>query len=441
MKHCKQSMALLAALLLAVSLGLPAWAEEEAFIDYAALPLDMRSETVKQEVTVRNYVDGDTTHFIVPESMAPDGVLKARYLACNTPESTGKIEEWGKKAASFTREKLENADSILVESDNGQWNLDSTSTRYLVWVWYRPAGETAYRNLNIELLQEGLAIANSSAQNRYGDTCMAAIAQARANKLHIYSGEKDPDFFYGDAIELTIRELRLHPEAYDGKKVAFNGVITLDHGNSVFLEDFDGETGLYFGIGAYYGFNMSGAGLDILTPGNEVRIVGTMQYYEAGHTWQIAGMTYRMMKPKDPGNIQKLSDGHTPSWKETDPETFNSTVAIETENGAEAYPYGYLALGTSVEMKGLTVRSQGEGEDEGSHWLECNTGTPGEMEIYVPFSPEEAETWYDRLQGKTIDVRGIVGFYDHSTDRDIYCVRVYTKDGLTSHESSKEIKK
>ena len=65
-----QSMALLAALLLAVSLGLPAWAEEEAFIDYAALPLDMRSETVKQEVTVRNYVDGDTTHFIVPESMA-----------------------------------------------------------------------------------------------------------------------------------------------------------------------------------------------------------------------------------------------------------------------------------------------------------------------------------------------------------------------------------
>lgn len=435
MKAFIRSFALLAlAALLTVSLCASALSEETETVDFAGqIAFDTQSETVKQQVTVKTFVDGDTTHFFVPETVVSDGVFKARYIAVNTPESTGKIEEWGKAASRFTREKLENAEEIWIESDDGHWNVDSTGTRFLVWVWYRPQGEQDFRNLNIELLQNGLAIANSSAQNRYGETCMAAIAQARAQKRNIYSGEKDPDFFYGDAIELTIKELRLHPEAYEGKKVAFTGVITVNHNNSVFIEDYDEETGLYFGFSAYYGNNLSGGGLEVLTVGNEARIVGTVQYYEAGHTWQVSGLTYRMMKPKDPGNIQKLSEGHAPSWKETTPETFNSTVAIDTENGPETYDYGYLALGTSVVIKGLRVLIQGEGEDAFSHWLECNTGTPEEMEIYVPFTAEEADQWYSALQGKIIDVRGIVGFYDHSMSGDIYCVRVYTPDGLTIH--------
>ena len=429
----KRSVALLACVLLAVSLCLPGFAETAAQVDWAgSVKLDMQSETAKQEVTVRTYVDGDTTHFFVPETVDPDGVLKARYIAINTPESTGRIEEWGKKASRFTREKLETADAILIESDSESWNLDSTSTRDLVWVWYRPAGEADYRNLNIELLQEGLALPNNAGGNRYGDACLAAAAQARANKLHIYSGEKDPDFFYGDAIELTIKELRLHPEAYEGKKVAFTGVITLNHNNSVFLESYDEETGLYFGFSAYYGFNLSGGGLEVLHVGNEARIVGTVQYYEAGHTWQVSGLNYRMMKPSDPGNIQKLSEGHAPSWKETTPEEFNSVVTVDTENGPETYAYGYLTLGTSVEMKELRVVAQGK-EDEATHWLECNTGTPDEMEIYLPFTAEEAEAWYDALQGKTIDVRGIVSFYDLGQGFNRYCIRVYTLDGLTIH--------
>ena len=50
-------------------------------VDYAAaISLDMQSETLKQEVTVHAYVDGDTTHFNVPESVMPGGVLKARFL-------------------------------------------------------------------------------------------------------------------------------------------------------------------------------------------------------------------------------------------------------------------------------------------------------------------------------------------------------------------------
>ena len=138
--------------------------------DYAvAVQPDMASDTAKQEVTVKQFVDGDTVHFHVPESVMPDGVLKARFLAINTPESTGKIEEYGKAASNFTKEKLSAATEILIESETDTWNADSTGDRYLVWVWYKAEGADEYRNLNIEILQNGLAIANNASQNQYGE--------------------------------------------------------------------------------------------------------------------------------------------------------------------------------------------------------------------------------------------------------------------------------
>lgn len=428
---------LILALLFTCFLFLPfsGLAQDAESIDYASsVALDMHSETVKQFVTVKTFVDGDTTHFLTGD----DGsVLKARYLAVNTPESTGKIEEWGMAASRFTREKLENAEEILIESDDEKWNPDSTSTRYLVWVWYRPHGEKSFRSLNIELLQNGLAIANSSAQNRYGDTCMAAIAQAKAQKLNIYSGEKDPDFFYSDAIELTIRELRLHPEAYAAKKVAFLGIVTVNHDNAVFIEDYDEETGLYFGITAYYGFNMSGGGLEVLSPGNEVRIVGTMQYYEAGHAWQIAGMNYRMMKPKDPGNIQKISEGHAPAWTEITEEKFHSTVTIATDEGESAFPFAALAEGTSVEVKGLPVADViAFGEDSpnhGAHLLAL--GFDQKIWVYVPrlYGEDGHLLTQADFSGKTVDARGIVTYSDCLDD---LCVRVYIPGNITLYAQS-----
>ena len=84
-------------------------------IDYAAEAKMGGSEIAKQEVTVAAYVDGDTVHFSVPESVDPSGVLKARFIGVDTPESTGKIEEYGKKAAGFTKERLSDARSIVIE--------------------------------------------------------------------------------------------------------------------------------------------------------------------------------------------------------------------------------------------------------------------------------------------------------------------------------------
>ncbi len=405
----------------------PAAAASES-IDYAASVKPSGADTAKQEVTVKSFVDGDTVHFFVPESIMPSGVLKARFIGIDTPESTGKIEEYGKAASEFTKEKLSRAHSIMIESDDGNWDFDSTGGRYLVWVWYKAEKAGEYRNLNIELLQNGLARAYSSANNRYGSTCTAAINRAKANKLNLYSGEKDPDFYYGDAVELTLKELRCGIEGYNGKKVAFEGVITINSGNGVFIEDYDAETDRYYGISAYYGYGLSGAGLDILSVGNRARIVGTVQYYEAGGCYQVSGLSYRQMKPDDPNNLQKLSEGNAAGYVSISADDFASAmVSIETEAGAAEYKLSDIAMNTTVEMDGLTVQSVYVAEN-GCATLSC---AAGDAEVTVRLEPLKVNgEAFDpnTLSGKTIDVRAAVDMYDNAPQ-----LHVFTAEGISIH--------
>jgi len=412
----------------------PETQETVEYVDYAAsVELNMSSNSAKAEVTVKTFIDGDTTHFNISESVMETGVLKARYLSINTPESTGKIEEYGKAASNFTKEKLSQATSIIVESDDSNWNADSTSERHLVWVWYRTDDSEPYRNLNIEILQNGLAIANSSAQGRYGSTCMEAIKQAKALKLNLYSGEKDPDFYYGEAVELTIKELRTNAEAYNGVKVAFNGVVTTNSDNSVYVEAYDAETDMYYGFSVYYGFGLSGEGMDILSVGNEVRIVGTVQYYEVGGTYQVAGVSYRMMKPDDPSNIQKLSEGHLPAYVLTDAETFvNGKREIVVAEEKQAFEYAELALGTSIEMHDLKVvdvytTTNEDSSSKGAMTLTCKVGDiPVVVRTGVLLDADKNLITEDAYAGKTIDVKGIVDFYDGA-----YQIKVFSANNIT----------
>ena len=405
------------------------------FVDYAATTkLDKSTSTVKQEVTVKTFVDGDTTHFYVPSSVMEHGVLKARYLAINTPESTGKIEEYGKKASAFTRQKLEKATSIIIESDNETWNADSTGDRYLVWVWYKTAEMSDYRNLNLELLQNGLAIASNTAQNRYGTICMNALNQAKAHKLNVFSGEKDPDFYYGEAHEITLKELRTNTEAYGGQKVAFNGIVTLNNGQGVYVESLDEESGLYYGMYVYYGFNLTGTGLSVVKPGNEVRIVGSLQYYETGGTWQVADLKYDLMDTKNPNNIQKLSDGHSPAFVTTTAATFNSTVEVDMEDGKQSFPYAQLAMNSTIEMKNLVVKdiyttSKEDSSSKGAMTLTCEVdGQRISVRTVVLRDDDGNLITASAYLGKTIDVKGAVDYFDGG-----YQIKVFTDDHITVH--------
>ena len=406
-------------------------------VDYAGtMELNMSSATAKEEVTVKQFVDGDTTHFYVPSSVMPGGVLKGRYLAINTPESTGKVEPYGKAASNFTKEKLSTATSIIIESETATWDADSTGSRFLVWVWYKPEGSETYRNLNVEILQNGLAIASSSANNQYGETCMAAINQAKAQKLNVHSGEKDPDFHYGEAVELTLKELRTNIEQYEQTKVAFNGIITVNDNGTAYVEDYDPETDMYYGISIYYGYALTGKGLDILKVGNEVRIVGTVSLYETGGYYQVSGLDYRPMKPDDPNNIQMLSEGNEAAFVQTDADTFlNGEVSFTDEDGNTTdAAYAAMAMDTSIQMNGLKVvdsytTTNEESASKGAFTLTCQVnGQTITVRTTVLVDENGQLVTADAYEGKTIDVKGIVNYFNGN-----YQIKVFSKDNIQIH--------
>ena len=336
------------------------------FVDYASeVKFNPNSGRIHLEVTVKTFVDGDTTHFNVPTSVDSEGVLKARYLAVNTPESTGQIEPWGKKASNFTKNALKDATSIIIESDSAIWNADSTGDRYLVWVWYKTANDQDYRNLNLEILQEGLAIASNSSKNSYGDTCVKILAQSMAYKLHVFSKEKDPDFYYGSAIPMTLKELKMNIEDYKDKSVSFEGVVVRNSDQTAYVEEYDEETGTYFGIQVYYGWGLDYFGNQVLEVGNRVSIVGSVQYYETGKTYQISDIKYNSMIPDHEDNIKKLSSGNEASYREITVEELVSgklsyDFTVKDDDGNEEietkeFDFGFIGMHSSASLKNLTI--------------------------------------------------------------------------------------
>ena len=415
--------------------------QELQVVDYVEkTKLDMTSSTWKMEVTVKTYVDGDTTHFNVPTDICDDGILKARYLCVNTPESTGKIEEWGKKASTYTREKLSNAVSIIVESNDENLHADSTGGRYLLWIWYQPEAGADYRCLNLELIQNGLSISCGTVAERYGDVASLAFQQAKAQKLHVHSNEKDPDFFYGDAYEIDLKGLRTNIALYEQKKVAFVGVVTRNNSNTVFVEAYDAETDLYYGMSVYYGFE-TGELLNILKVGNLVRVVGTVTYYEAGGTWQVSGLSYREFKPTDPGNTILVEAGHTAANVLLDPAVFNTgkvEVEVMKELGSEEtetkqMDLASLIMSTSVRMENLLVKrvntTHNGGDNDGAMTLTCEVD--GQTIVVRTIVLRDANgnllTEADFL-GKTIDVTGIVDYFAGE-----YQIKVFTTGEIIVH--------
>ena len=409
---------------------------ENTHVNYVEqVKLDMNSSTMKQEVTMKMHIDGDTTHFYVPTSIDVNGYIKARYLAINTPESTGKIEEWGKAASRFTKEKLENAHSIIVESDSDKWNFDGNG-RYLVWVWYQPTAGAEYRNLNIEILEAGLAVGSKTSDCRYGDIAVKAISQATAEKLYVFSNNIDPEYPYGEAASVTLKELRLNSAEYDGAKVSLEGIVTYNSNSTVYVEEYDPETDMYFGMQVFLGYN---AALEtLLAQGSRVRIVGVVSQFSG--TWQISGLNYNPMKPKDPANTAKLSDGHDIPFTETTVDKFYSKVEVALEEGTETYDYAALAVSTSISMNNLKVidvYTTKNGNSAGAMTLTCKVDGSSKTidirtEVLKDANGNTVTASY--FLNKTIDVQGIIDYFDlENTGNGTYQIKLYTLDDVVVH--------
>lgn len=428
-------------------------------VDYVSqLKLDENSASQKLEVTVKMYIDGDTTHFYpknksdvssLPEKIQEDGFIKARYSAVNTPESTGTIEEWGQAASDFTHEKLQSAASIIIETEEDDWALDSTSERYVLWVWYKPKDATDYRNLNLELLQEGLGRGTKAGTSRYGELCTKAIAQAKALALHVYSKEKDPDFYYGTAVPVTLKELRTNLSEYVGKRVAFEGVVAAlasGSGGTVYIEDWDDETQMSYGMTIYYGFQTEFN--KFLALGNKVHVVGNLTYSE-NFGYQVSSLHYDAWATDDPDNIKKLGTGYSGKYNEVSVETFNSqktitliketmdpeTGEIKTETKTKTMKFAELALSTTLSMKDLRVvdmyTTNNGGDNDGAISITCEDASGNKVDIRIDANiKENGKCVYTEsdFEGKTIDVKGVVETYNGG-----YQLKVYLKDNVTIH--------
>ncbi len=433
--------------------------DEKEWVDYASqLKLDMDSDTLKWEVSVKMFIDGDTTHFYVSNSgningisQAPgiEGVVKARYLGINTPESTGKIEPWGKKASNFTKSKLQSADSIIIESDDSNWNVDSTGERFLVWVWYRPAGEADYRNLNLEILQEGLAVSSKSGRYVYAQYCEKAIAQAAEAKINVYapSNVKDPDFPYGDAQFMTIKELKVNIEDYIGARVAFEGVIVKDSGGSVYIEAYDEEDGIYYGISAYYlTSGLDGFGLELLQVGNKLRFAGVVGEFNG--SYQITDLKYDVWDTENAKNMSLISTGNEPGYQlvtplHFDPQSNQGFVAITTtvdgEDVVKEFPFMFLAQDASVSMNNLYVKSAyttQKGDSKGAISLYCTVnGVEIQVRTIVLRDADGNLITQDQFVGKTIDVKGTIDYYlPEGETVGTYQIQVFSINDVTFHE-------
>ena len=431
-------------------------AETKEFIDYAAeAKFNKNSGKVYAEVTVHTetngdrttygFVDGDTTHFDVPADVASvigSDVLKARYLAVNTPESTGEIEPWGKKASNFTRSALEKATSIIIESDTATWNPDSTGGRYMVWVWYKTDEMTDYRNLNIEILQAGLAFGSNTGGNTYGTIALNALNQAKEFKLYVFSKDADPDYYYGGAFNVSLKELKTNPDAYANKLVRFEGVVAKRSGVTIYMEEYDAENNMFFGIQVFCGYGVPGSIMKAMSVGNRICMVGTLQYYETGGYYQISNIQYDIMNPTSPEGVHKISEGHSAAYKEVDPDTIlNGTVDIdvttEDEEGIEStetktFEYGDLAHFSTVAVKGLKVVSTyttQSGDSAGAISITCETQSGSRITVRTEVLKDaDGNTIKADLfeVGSYIDVKGIIDFYQNA-----YQIKVFAIEDVT----------
>lgn len=143
--------------------------------------------TEKLVVTLDKCVDGDTAYFNLNNEK-----IKTRFLAIDTPESTNKIEAYGKEASDFTCNKLKNAKKIEIEYDDNSDKFDKYD-RHLVWIF---VDDELLQNI---IIKKGLA----KVAYLYGDYKYTSILEdseklAQQMKLNIWSDYKktEPNYYF-----------------------------------------------------------------------------------------------------------------------------------------------------------------------------------------------------------------------------------------------------
>ncbi len=239
------------------------------FIDYAGngtvtLSLDYKDKNFwtdgVEQVSLYSTIDGDTAHFTTKEKNSKgDTVLKSRFYGIDTPESTGKVQPWGKPASIYTSTILEKANengTIVVSSPSKEYGApspDSTGSRYVSLIWVnetvKNAPKESLKLLNLMIVQDGYSwVKNVSDFPEYTETFYAAETQAKNLGLHLFGTDDDPYYNYGSYTNVSLLDLKTemvasikdssHKNAYDNAKVTVQGTVAGYSNHILYIQDY-----------------------------------------------------------------------------------------------------------------------------------------------------------------------------------------------------------
>lgn len=219
------------------------------------------------EVKLASATDGDTANFNPISDSSPNARQSVRFLGIDTPESTARVQPWGKPASVWVKSKLENAERIVLINDFAAFGQTENNGRYLGFVWYTNKGSDRFRLLNLEVIEQAYSSNKlwvASVICPYAEIFAKAEADARLTKRRIW-GEKDPGFDYSTAVvEPNIRSIRenfdslgISESGSSGKALRVTAIILGLSKDSLYVRDLynpDPITGEFSSIYVYAGF-------------------------------------------------------------------------------------------------------------------------------------------------------------------------------------------
>ena len=148
----------------------------------------------------------------------------------------------------------------------------------------------------------------------------------------------------------------------------------------------------------------------------------------------MSGLSYNQMKPKDPGNIQKLSEGHKPAYVLTTADKFvNGKVEAEVDGEIKTFDYAAMAMSSSISMKDLKVTdvytTVSNTDSNGAMTLTCEAdGIKVTVRTVVLRDADGNVITESAYLGKTIDVQGIIDYFSGE-----YQIKVISAKDITVH--------
>ena len=269
-----------------------------------------------------NYVDGDTTHV---ETVNYGYTVKIRYLGIDTPESTSEIEEWGKSASNYNKSLWSNAKkAILVSQGWARGDEEKAATadgnqRSLAYVWYTTKDnptKSDFRCLNLEMVYQGFSQGVGSVSDMGKEYYLAfdkANMSAEVNKRHQYSGEVDPNYYYGTPIEITMKELYMDggvKSHYVDQKTLYriHGYVSRKIGGAFYFQDKPSYTQSGTDLPEAYGLYVFSYAQTDIAVGDEVSVIGALSEY-SGNV-QLQGISYNTINVDPNRDTQIITSGN-----------------------------------------------------------------------------------------------------------------------------------